>query len=104
MIHERPQVLHYGKQNETAFFLGNKGTRMKGEYLGEMLHEIINRTNNRKLISKEITLHCLRHSIAVHLIDQGAGIEFVRDFLGHSQIDTAHIYARRRKSKKNKLL
>ncbi|PLX01112.1 MAG: hypothetical protein C0594_14415 [Marinilabiliales bacterium] len=51
------------------------------------------------IVNKKITLHSLRHSIATHLIDNGATIEFVQEFLGHSEIDTAHIYAKRRKQK-----
>ena len=61
--------------------------------------KIIARTNNLQLIEKNICLHSLRHSIATHLIDNGATLEFVKDFLGHSEINTSHIYARRRKIK-----
>ena len=55
--------------------------------------------NRPEIEAKGITLHCLRHSIATHLLDRGATIEFVRDFLGHAEIDTVHIYAKRRKLK-----
>jgi len=101
LIHERTKLLQGKTQTELAFILGANGNRMQGEYLNLMLQDIILRTENRKLIKKELTLHCLRHSIAAHLIDNGASIEFVRDFLGHSRIDTAHLYARRRKRNRN---
>ena len=38
--------------------------------------------------------HCLRHSIATHLLDAGADISFVRDWLGHANIRNTAIYAR----------
>ena len=40
--------------------------------------------------------HCLRHSGAQLLLDVGASIADVRDFLGHRSIRTTEIYLRRR--------
>ena len=37
--------------------------------------------------------HCLRHSIATHLIDSGADVLFVKDWLGHSNIQNTMVYA-----------
>ncbi len=37
--------------------------------------------------------HCLRHSIATHLLDAGADVAFVRDWLGHSNIENTMVYA-----------
>jgi len=35
----------------------------------------------------------LRHSIAVHLLEAGQGIEYVADHLGHKNIQNTRIYA-----------
>ncbi len=40
------------------------------------------------------TCHCLRHSIATHLLDAGVALEFVQDHLGHQSIRSTSIYAR----------
>jgi len=87
------------KERTEAFLVNNKGKRMQGDHINERLKELIAKTNNVDMTSKEITLHCLRHSIATHLLDNGANIEFVRDYLGHAEIDTVNVYARRRKMK-----
>ena len=83
----------------TAFFLSNNGSRMKGVQFYFRLKSIIKETRNKELMQKNITLHSLRHSISSHLIDNGANIEDVKRFLGHDDIDTSHIYTRKRKMK-----
>jgi integrase len=40
------------------------------------------------------TAHCLRHSIATHLLDAGVSLEFVQDHLCHVNIRSTSIYAR----------
>ena len=96
---ERENYLDSQNRFENAFILNNQGKRMLGSYANNLLKKIIVRTNNTDLLKKKISLHSLRHSIAVHLIENGASIEFVKDFLGHSDIDTTQLYARRRKRK-----
>jgi site-specific recombinase XerD len=39
------------------------------------------------------TFHILKHSIATHLLDAGADLAFVRDWLGHANIQNTLIYA-----------
>jgi integrase len=38
-------------------------------------------------------VHALRHSIAVHLLEAGRGIEYVADHLGHKNIRNTRVYA-----------
>jgi site-specific recombinase XerD len=37
-------------------------------------------------------VHALRHSIAVHLLEAGRGIEYVADHLGHKNIRNTRVY------------
>ena len=45
-------------------------------------------------LPRHLTTHSLRHSIATHLLDAGASLEFVQDHLGHRNIRSTSIYAR----------
>jgi len=80
-------------KDRQAFFISERGTRMAGNTLNRKVKLMVLRT----AIDKAVTLHTLRRSIATHLADNGAEIYFIRDFLGHSLIDTTHLYAIKRK-------
>lgn len=43
---------------------------------------------------KTMSPHCYRHSKAVHLLQSGVNLIYIRDFLGHVDIQTTEIYAR----------
>ncbi|WP_411812422.1 tyrosine-type recombinase/integrase [Chryseobacterium scophthalmum] len=55
------------------------------------------------LKNKGFTLHCLRHTIATQLLEQGMELEKVRDFLGHQCLNTTQIYTRVESYEFNKL-
>ena len=76
-------------KDENAFVLNNTGNRMRGDGYIKLLKQI----TAKAALQKEITLHHLRHSIATHLLQGGMSMEYVRDFLGHSFLETTQIYA-----------
>jgi site-specific recombinase XerD len=45
-------------------------------------------------VPAKVKCHMLRHSKAVHLLQAGVNLIYIRDFLGHSDIKTTEIYAR----------
>lgn len=91
-LHERHTYTSIkAKQNEEAFVLNNYGTRMRGLGYDRLLKEIMERSAVAYLKEK-ISLHNLRHSIASHLLESGVKIEYVRDFLGHSSLNTTQLY------------
>lgn len=52
------------------------------------------RETNPHLIPPIISCHTLRHSKAMHLLQSGVNIIYIRDILGHSSVQTTDIYAR----------
>lgn len=47
-----------------------------------------------ELIPDRLSCHSLRHSRAMHLLQAGVNLVYIRDILGHASIQTTDIYAR----------
>jgi site-specific recombinase XerD len=98
LLYERTRFFSKNSsQPSAAFFVYDNGERMRGVLFNDRLKYLIQKTKNAALILKQITLHCLRHAFATHLLDNGATIEFVQSLMGHAQLDTVHIYSKKRK-------
>lgn len=94
------RTLFYKYQETESLFINYRGGRLQGMSFANRLQAIIKATNNKDLQEKNtcgersrtITLHSLRHSIATHLLEQGADIEHISKFLGHSSLESTQIY------------
>ena len=49
---------------------------------------------NPTIIPEKISCHSLRHSKAMHLLQAGVNLVYIRDLLGHVSVQTTDIYAR----------
>ena len=57
-------------------------------------HVKLARLASEEHIPDSVTPHTLRHSRAMHLLQAGVNLVYIRDLLGHSNIKTTEIYAR----------
>ena len=57
-----------------------------------------------ELISGKISCHSIRHSRAMHLLQAGVNLIYIRDLLGHVSIQTTDIYARAESKAKREAL
>lgn len=82
----RPQLI--SDEEETALFVNMNGERMSRQGFWK----IIKYYQEKAGIEKEITPHTLRHSFAVHLLENGADLRSIQEMLGHADISSTQVY------------
>lgn len=79
-------------------FLNNKGEKMSRQGFWKIIKYYAKKAE----INKDINLYTLRHSIAVHMIENGADIRSLKELLGYKDISAVQVYID--VIKKNKLM
>ena len=46
------------------------------------------------LIPNNLSCHCIRHSIAMHMLQSGVNLVYIRDILGHTSVQVTEVYAK----------
>ncbi len=74
--------------DEQALFVNHRGVRLTRQGFWLILKNYARRAG----LSEDITPQTLRHSIAVHLLDNNADLKSIQELLGHASITTTQIY------------
>jgi site-specific recombinase XerD len=73
-----------------ALFLSQRGTPISRRQLDTLMKQY---GEEAGIPASKRHFHVLKHSIATHLLDAGADLRFVQDWVGHASIKNTVIYA-----------
>lgn len=82
------RLLLVADPQESALFVNVGGARMSRQGFWKILKFYQAKAG----IEKEITPHTLRHSFAVHLLENGADLGSLQELMGHSDISSTQMY------------
>jgi len=82
------EVGNLGEAGEHPLFLGNKGGRISGEQVYLIVRTYLTAVTSLRKRSP----HVLRHTFATAMLNNGAGLESIKDLLGHESVSTTEIY------------
>lgn len=76
--------------DDGTLFLNYTGGKLDKSRLAELFKRHVKPAR----IDKHVTCMVLRHSIATHLLENGMGIRYIQEFLGHEDLRTTTIYSK----------
>jgi len=77
------------RPKEWLFYSRNHtGIHMTPKAVQNLFHKYVKKAK----ITKNVTVHTMRHSFATHLLESGTSIYHIKQLLGHSNINTTCVY------------
>ena len=82
-------------KNENPLFTNNQHQKLTKEGVSYIITKYVASAREKStLIPAKVHAHMLRHSKAMHLLQAGVNLIYIRDFLGHVDLKTTEIYAK----------
>jgi len=92
-------------KNEYPLFTNNQNHKLTREGVNYIIRKYIKLARESSTtIPLKVNAHMFRHSKAMHLLQAGINLIYIRDFLGHVDLKTTEIYARADTENKRKAI
>jgi integrase/recombinase XerD len=98
--------LHEPYANQYPLFSNNRKQKLTRAGVTHILMKYVNqvRKKDTKLVPARVSCHTFRHSKAMHLLQAGVNLIYIRDILGHNSVKTTETYARADSQKKREAI
>jgi site-specific recombinase XerD len=86
----------YGVGPDEPLFFNSRRERLTREGISYILKSWFARAKELRpeIFPEKISPHCMRHSKAMHMLEDGVELIYIRDILGHASVTTTEIYAK----------
>jgi len=81
---------------DKPLFVNRKGEKLTRAGIQYIIDKYVSTAQLQRpdLFRNRVTNHCFRHSKAMHLLEAGVNLIYIRDLLGHTSVVTTEIYAK----------
>jgi integrase/recombinase XerD len=69
-----------------------EGQDIINQYSGRSIQNVVKKATSIAGITQKVSPHTLRHCFAIHLLDAGTQLPYIKELLGHKDIKTTMIY------------
>ena len=86
----------YNVSDQEYLFFNSRREKLTREGVNYILQVYFKKAKELRpdLFPVTISPHCLRHSKAMHLLENGVNLIYIRDLLGHVSVTTTEIYSK----------
>lgn len=82
-------------KNENALFTNSQQHKLTKEGVAYIIAKYVDLARQTStIVPSKVNPHLFRHSKAMHLLQAGVNLIYIRDFLGHTDLKTTEVYAR----------
>jgi len=82
-------------KNEYPLFINKQHNKLTKEGVAYIVAKYVESARKiSTIVPPKVKVHMFRHSKAMHLLQAGVNLIYIRDFLGHVDLKTTEIYAR----------
>jgi integrase/recombinase XerD len=82
-------------KDDYPLFVNKQHNRLTKEGIAYIISQhVVSARRTSTSVPEKVTPHMVRHSKAMHLLQAGVSLIYIRDFLGHEDIKTTEIYAK----------
>jgi len=83
------------EKNQYPIFTNSRHNKLTKEGVSYIIAKYVESARKSStIVPSKVKPHMFRHSKAMHLLHAGVNLIYIRDFLGHVNIETTEIYAR----------
>lgn len=98
--------LHEPEKRMSPMFFNSRKEKLTRAGVGFILDGYVQKARriHPEIIPDKVSCHSLRHSKAMHMLQAGVNLVYIRDILGHTSISTTDVYARADSKQKREAL